>query len=86
MTVKTYNLKYTIVKVNEKGLHVQHCKKCNNQLNHLLSNLYDTCKKYNFDCKKCSGRCSGLTKSWETGYMERTVHGYCSKCGSYIEY
>ena len=85
MTVKTYSTKYTIVKVSDKGLHIQHCK-CGNQLHYLLSNTYDTCNQNNFDCKKCGGRCSGLERSWETGYMERTVHGYCKQCGSYIEY
>ena len=49
MTVKTYKTQFTIVKVNEKGMHIQHCK-CGNQLHYLLSNTYDTCNQNNFDC------------------------------------
>lgn len=83
--MKTYETLHTVVRV-ANGLHIEHCKKCNNQLNHLNYGGYDFCKAQGFDCHKCQSPCTGLDKSWETGHMSRTVHGYCKQCGAYVEY
>lgn len=83
--MKTYETSYTTVKVID-SLHIDYCKKCGNQINYLDYGGRDYCEKQNYDCSKCPSPCTGLKKSWETGYMSRTVHGYCKQCGTYIEY
>ena len=75
-----------IVRVNEKHLHVVFCAICNNQINYLNYGGWDYCHSKNHDCKKCLSPCTGLKNSYETGYESRTVHGYCKKCNTKIEY
>ena len=76
----------TIIRIDSKGLHIAYCANCNNQLNYIDYGGYDYCKSKNFDCKKCNSPCTGLKGQYETGYYEKTVHGYCKKCNTKIEY
>ena len=75
-----------IAKINDNGLHIIYCATCNNQIDCLDFGGYDYCKSKNFNCKKCNKPCTGLNGSYETGYESRTVHGYCKKCNTKIEY
>lgn len=64
------------------GLHVNYCRNCNNQLNHLNYGGRDTCKKNDFDCKKCTKPCTGLKNEYETGYYDKKIIGYCKRCNT----
>jgi hypothetical protein len=87
MTKKEYKSGInTIIRINNEGLHIAYCISCNNQLDHLEYGGYNYCRSKNFDCKKCDKPCTGLKGLYETGCEIRTVHGYCKKCNSYIEY
>lgn len=70
---------YKEYKDEYNGLHVIYCANCDNQIDCLDFGGYDY-------CKKCDKPCTGLSNSYETGYEIRTVHGYCKKCNTKIEY
>jgi transcription elongation factor Elf1 len=68
---------------NERGLMLDYCPACGAQLSNLVD-VRATCQGYDYDCRRCGGKCSGLRNARESGHYIREVRGTCKACDARV--